>query len=110
MKTPTTPKTLVVIAFGIAALAATAGALAGSPGRHGDPVAMAQARLARMTERFNLTPEQQPQIKTIIDEQQAAAERNRAETRQRIEGVLTDAQRAQQAVGGKNGWIGTWIV
>jgi len=90
-------KTLIAIALGIGLVTGAAADYGGfpgdGPGRHrGDPA----ERIDRMTEQLSLTPEQQTQIRTIIDEERTAAQRLRAETRQRIDAVLTDAQRAER--------------
>jgi len=92
----TTPRTLLAIAIGIAVATGTGAAFSGQRGPHGDPGACAETHLTRLTQRFDLTAEQQTQVKTILEEQAAAAAQLRAQTRQRVDGVLTDAQRAAQ--------------
>jgi protein CpxP len=49
-----------------------------------------------MTEELKLTPEQQAQVRTLIEEQQAAVDRLRQDTRKRIDALLTDNQRAER--------------
>lgn len=88
-----TPRTLLAIAIGLAAALGTGAAFCGPGGPHGDP----DARLERLTQRLDLTPQQQAQIKTIIEEGRTAADQLHAQVRQRIQGVLTDAQRAAEA-------------
>ena len=88
----TAPKTLLAIAIGIA----TTAAFAGPGGPRGDATWSADRHLAQMAERLNLTPEQQAQVKTIIEEEHSAAERLHEDARKRIDGLLTDAQHAQQ--------------
>ncbi len=92
----TTPRTLLAIGIGIAAATGATAALCGPGGHHGDGAECADAQLARLSERLDLTAEQQAQVKTILEEQRAAADQQRAQTRKRIDGVLTDAQRAAQ--------------
>jgi protein CpxP len=53
-----------------------------------------EARLDRMTEQLSLTDAQRNEIKSILDEQRAAAASRRQQTRDRIDAVLTDEQRA----------------
>lgn len=53
-----------------------------------------EARLDRMTEQLTLTETQRNEIKSILDEQRAAAASRRQETRALIDAVLTDEQRA----------------
>ncbi|WP_295449961.1 hypothetical protein [uncultured Thiodictyon sp.] len=88
----TAPKTLLAIAIGIA----TTAAFAGPGGPRGDHAWSADKHLAQIAERLHLTPEQQSQVKTIIEEEHAAAERLHQDARKRIDGVLTDSQRAEQ--------------
>ena len=87
-----TRRTLLAAALGLAA-AGTATVAAGPGWPHGDRAACTEERLARIAERYDLSPEQQARVKTILEEQQAANRKLQLETRQRIEGVLTDAQR-----------------
>ncbi|WP_295391212.1 hypothetical protein [uncultured Thiodictyon sp.] len=87
-----TPKTLLAIAIGIA----TTAAFCGPPGPRGDNAGCTASHLARFTERFSLTPDQQAQVKTIIEEEHTAAMRLHEDARKRIAEVLTDAQRAEQ--------------
>ncbi|WP_295388811.1 Spy/CpxP family protein refolding chaperone [uncultured Thiodictyon sp.] len=93
----TTPRTLLALAIGIAAATGATAAFCDQGGPHGDNGGRPDKHLAQLTERLNLTPEQQAQIKTIIEEEHAAAQRLRADSRKRIDAVLTDAQRAEQA-------------
>ncbi len=85
-----TQKTLLVIC--IASAVGTGAAFCGQSGPHGDP----GTQLERLTERLDLTTEQQAQIKIILEEERTAAEQLRAQVRQRIQGILTDAQRAAE--------------
>ena len=87
---------MLAIAIGIATATGATAAFCGQGGPHGDRGGPDQ-HLAQLTERLNLTPEQQTQVKAIIEKERAAAQRLRAETRKAIEGVLTDAQRAEQS-------------
>jgi Spy/CpxP family protein refolding chaperone len=48
-----------------------------------------------MTERLDLTAEQQREIRAILDAQQAESARQRAETRARVDAVLTPEQLAR---------------
>ena len=59
----------------------------------GDAVLTAIA--GRLTDRLNLSPEQETKVKAILAEEETATERLRLETRQRIAAVLTEAQRAE---------------
>ncbi|WP_295448429.1 Spy/CpxP family protein refolding chaperone [uncultured Thiodictyon sp.] len=93
----TTPRTLLAIAIGIATATGATAAFCGQGGPHGDHGGGPDKHLAQLTERLNLTPEQQAQVKTIIEKEHAAAQRLHADTRKQIEGVLTDAQRAEQS-------------
>ncbi len=88
-----TRRTLLAAALGLAAAVGTVTVLAGPGWPHGDRAACAEERLARIAERYDLSPEQQAQVKTILEEQRAAAQKLQLETRQRIEGVLTEVQR-----------------
>ena len=95
----TTPNTLLAIAFGIATATTATVAFCGPPGLGGPPGADAgcpDRRLALITERLNLTPEQETQVKSIMAEERTAAERIHEDTRKRIDEVLTAAQRAEQ--------------
>lgn len=84
----------IAIALCLAALAGASAVLAG-PGPQDDPDRL-DKRLERMAQELKLTPEQQTQIRTILEQQQAAIERQRLETRKQIDGVLTDAQRTER--------------
>lgn len=86
-------QTLTAIALGISLVAATGAAWSGHPGA---PGGRAEENFDRMVEALKLTPEQQTQVRTILQEQRAEIDRLRAQTRQRIDAVLTDAQRAQR--------------
>ena len=88
-----TPRTLLAIAIGLAAALGTGAAWCGPGGPRGD----ADTRLERLTARLELTPQQQVQVKTILEEERTAADQLHAQVRQRIQGVLTDAQRAAEA-------------
>lgn len=89
-----TRRTLLAAALGLTAVVGAASALAGPGWARGDRGACPEDRLARMAQRYELTPEQQTQAKTILEEQGAAARRLHQETRKRIEGLLTEAQRS----------------
>jgi Spy/CpxP family protein refolding chaperone len=93
---PTTTRALTAIAFAIAGFTATTAAFSGPMGCPGDGSAFTDQRLERMTERLGLSAEQQAQVRTILDEQRAARDLQRQETHQRIDAVLTEAQRAQR--------------
>lgn len=86
-------QTLTAIALGLSLAVGTGAAWSGPPGDRQD---RSEANFDRMVEALKLTPEQQTQIRTIQQEQRAEVERLRAQTRQRIDAVLTDAQRAQR--------------
>jgi len=88
-----TPRTLLAIAIGLAAALGTGAAFCGQGGPHGDP----DTRLERLTRRLDLTPQQQAQVKTILEEERTAADQLHAQVRQRIQGVLTEEQRAAEA-------------
>lgn len=95
----TTPNTLLAIAFGLATATTATVAFCGPPRADGPPGANAgcpDRRLALITERLNLTPEQETQVKTIMAEARTAALRMQGDTRKRIDAVLTAAQRAEQ--------------
>ena len=89
------PRHPIAVALCLVALASPLAVLAGPPGPDGGPGRM-EDRLDRMTEELKLTPDQQTQIRKIVEEQQAAMDRQRQETRQRIDAVLTEAQRADR--------------
>lgn len=71
-------------------LGATAG-IAGPRMAHGGDV---DARVAGMAERLQLSDDQQQQLRSVFDAQQAERERLRADTRRQIDDLLTDEQRA----------------
>lgn len=84
------------IALCCAMLAGPTAVLAGPFGHHGDASQRVDERLERMTEELKLTQEQQTQIRALIEEQHAAMDRLRQETRQRIDLALTESQRAER--------------
>ncbi|WP_295586474.1 Spy/CpxP family protein refolding chaperone [uncultured Lamprocystis sp.] len=86
-------QTLTAIALGLSLAVGTGAAWSGPPGDRQD---RSEANFDRMVEALKLTPEQQTQVRTILQEQRTEADRLRAQTRQRIDAVLTDAQRAQR--------------
>ncbi len=86
-------QTLTAIALGIGLVVGTGAAWSGQPGAPGE---RAEANFDRMVETLKLTPEQQAQVRAILQEQRAETARLDAQTRQRIDAVLTDAQRAQR--------------
>jgi len=92
----TTTRTLLAIAIGIAAAAGTSAAFCGQRGPQWGPGECPDPQLTRLTQRLDLTAEQQTQVKTILEEQRTAAAQLHAQTRQRVDEVLTDAQRAAQ--------------
>jgi Spy/CpxP family protein refolding chaperone len=83
------------LALAVAGLFTAHATLAGPCTRGQDPEASASQRIERMTERLDLTAEQQGEIRAILDEQQAESERQRAETRARVDAVLTPDQLAR---------------
>jgi Spy/CpxP family protein refolding chaperone len=85
------------LAFAIATALVATSATAGPDARGYDqgPAAFAETRIERMTERLDLTPEQQVEIRTILEEQRALADQQRQETRARIGAVLTPEQLAR---------------
>jgi len=87
-------QTLTAIALGIGLVVGTGAAWSGHPGAPGE---RSEANFDRMAEALKLTPEQQTQVRTILQEQRTEIDRLRAQTRQRIDAILTDAQRAQRA-------------
>jgi periplasmic protein CpxP/Spy len=86
-------QTLTAIALGISLAVGTGAAWTAPPC---DRQGRSEANFDRMVEALKLTPEQQTQVRTILQEQRAEVDRLRAQTRQRIDAVLTDAQRAQR--------------
>jgi protein CpxP len=93
---PTQTKTLVTGALALTALALMGTALGGPLGRHQDASERVDARLERMTERLDLSADQQARIRSILEEQHAAADLRRQETQRQIDAVLTDPQRAER--------------
>src|SRR5512144_729319 len=82
-----------------------------SPGRQGGQIST-EDRINRLVERFtarlNLSPEQQAQVRTILQEEDTKLAASWKETHDRIAAVLNDQQRAQfeqwhaqHGVGGK---------
>lgn len=83
----------------IAATAALAGALilgttAGIAGPRMGYGGDIDARIASMAERLQLSDEQQQQLRSVFEAQQAERERLRADTRRQVDDLLTDEQRA----------------
>jgi Spy/CpxP family protein refolding chaperone len=83
------------LALAVSGLFATHATLAGPCVQGQAPEASASQRIERMTERLDLTAEQQGEIRAILDAQQAESERLRAETRARVDAVLTPEQLAR---------------
>lgn len=83
------------LALAVAGLFTAHATAAGPCPRDQDFEASASQRIERMTERLDLTAEQQGEIRAILDEQRAQAERQRAETRARVDAVLTPEQLAR---------------
>lgn len=92
---PFSPKTLLAIALGIASVSGPTIACNGPFGQAGDTPPCGDQRLNRLTDRLDLDPEQETKVKAILAEEDAATERLRLETRQRITGLLTESQRAE---------------
>jgi Spy/CpxP family protein refolding chaperone len=67
--------------------------MAGAWKGHGSAVDL-DTRVARMSQHLQLGDEQQQQLRTILEDQQAEHERLRAQTRQQVDALLTDEQRA----------------
>jgi Spy/CpxP family protein refolding chaperone len=84
--------TLAII---LGAVLGNASAVAGPLGVGRDPATFLDNRIERMTESLELTSEQQGEIRAILEEQQAQAEQQRAQTRERIGAVLTPEQLAR---------------
>jgi periplasmic protein CpxP/Spy len=85
----------IALALGLVALTGTV-AWAAPLDQHANADQRTDQRLTRMARELNLTAEQQTQIRALIDEQHAAIDRLRQETKKRIEALLTDAQRAER--------------
>lgn len=79
------------LALAVSGLFAAHATLAGPCAQGRAPEAFASQRI----ERLDLTAEQQGVIRAILDEQQAESERQRAETRARVDAVLTPEQLAR---------------
>jgi protein CpxP len=69
-------------------------ALAAPFGDHPLAADRVDAHLERMTERLDLSADQQAQIRTILEDARARRDLDRQQTRGEIDTVLTDAQRA----------------
>lgn len=82
------------LALAVSGLFAAHATLAGPCAQGRAPEAFASQRIERMTERLDLTADQQGEIRAILDEQQAESEQ-RAETRARVDAVLTPEQLAR---------------
>jgi periplasmic protein CpxP/Spy len=82
------------LAFAVTAVMATS-VLAGPRGDDQDPSVFAQQRIERMTRSLDLTPEQEGEIRSIMEEQRAHALQLREDMRARIGAVLTPEQRAR---------------
>ncbi|MFZ0789267.1 MAG: pilus assembly protein [Chromatiaceae bacterium] len=90
---PTTTRTLTGIAVAITGFTLATAAVSGPMGCRGGGAAFTEQRLERMTERLGLSTDQQDRIRVILDEQRAVRDLQRQETHQRIDKVLTQAQR-----------------
>jgi protein CpxP len=82
----------LTLALAFAAGSATAGPL----GHHQMLSERFDSHVERLAERLDLSGDQEQQVRTILEEQHAAADRQREETRRRIDAVLTEAQRAER--------------
>jgi Spy/CpxP family protein refolding chaperone len=82
----------LVLAAMIAAL--SAGASADPIGRQPPVSGGIPGRIGQMLDRLDLSEAQQQQIRTILDEQRQAIDQQRQQTRERIDAVLTQEQRA----------------
>ncbi|HYN79120.1 MAG TPA: hypothetical protein VES73_15160, partial [Lamprocystis sp. (in: g-proteobacteria)] len=92
-----TIKTLPAIALGIGLVTASGTAWCGTLGDpQGGPRDDPAGRVARMTAQWHLTPDQQAQVRAILEEHRAAVARERAALSKRLGAVLTDAQRAER--------------
>lgn len=90
-------KTLIPSALALTLL--IAGAASARPPLPADamaPVSGPDAQVARLTERLSLTPEQQTEIRAILEADRTERATQRAALRERIDAVLTDAQRAER--------------
>ena len=74
-------------------LVSTAAAAQPPWGRHGTAPGQ---RIERMTERLDLTPEQQADIRAILETQRVRQDAERAAVREQIDAVLTEQQRAER--------------
>lgn len=92
----TTTRTLAAIVIAITGATATTAALCGPKAERWNGPGFTEERLERMTQHLDLTTDQQTQIRAILEEQSAAREAQRIETRQRIDAVLTEEQRAER--------------
>lgn len=80
-------------------LALAGGAVAAPLDEHPVAAERVDARLARLTERLDLSEAQQVEIRALLDAHHQAADRERARLREQIDAVLTEAQRARRADG-----------
>ncbi len=89
-----------IIALSTTILALLASATASAELRPGGPVWSAEGRIDRrielMTERLDLTAEQQAEIRDILEAQALTRREQRAAVRQQIEAVLTNEQLAMR--------------
>jgi len=84
----------LVLAAMIAAL--SAGASADPIGRQPPVSGGIPGRIGQMLDRLDLSEAQQQQIRTILDEQRQAIDQQRQLTRERIDAVLSQEQRAER--------------
>ena len=91
-------QTTIALSAAVFALFISASVPAQPPWSVDGPVAdhHAERRIERMTERLDLTPEQQEQIRSILETQQAKRQEALAAVRAEIDAVLTEAQRAKR--------------
>ena len=95
MKRPITQSVLIAGSIALMATAASAAAWGG----HGKGCEQPDSHVARMTERLDLTDDQQAQIRAIHDEQRQQQDSQRQAVRERIDAVLTPEQIAQRDQG-----------
>ncbi len=86
-------KTIAVSAALLTVLASAGALVQPAWARHGMGP---DQRLERMTERLNLTPEQQAEIRGILETQRAQQNTARAAARTQIDAVLTEEQRTER--------------
>ncbi len=90
MKHPITQSLLIAGSIVMMATAATAAPWGG----HGQGCEQRDSRIERMTERLDLSNDQEAQIRTILDEQREQQRAQRQAMRERIDAILTPEQLA----------------